>query len=318
MEFHALAVAPFFVYLINLDLPLVMKKTLCIKTSCHIHLSDGYLVYTAKEQKEKKEIPIKELSYVMLVHPYITLSHALLAALAKEKVAVIACNEKYLPVGLMLPMAGHYLRAERVRLQWALTPAKKALLWKQVVCAKINNQAAIVRQVEKTGSQYLQEVGQSVSVDNATHKEAQAARHYWAHLFGAPFRRKRLGAPPNAALNYGYALLRSAMARSLAVQGVILSVGIHHHNRYNAFALVDDMMEPYRPLIDLLVYQQQQKVPYVKELTEGQRCDLMTRLATQNFGSISFAQAVERTASTYIEVLQHRRVGIFFPNMKAA
>ncbi len=294
----------------------MMKKTLCINNPGHLQLCEGYILYTPKEQKVKKEIPIQDIAYLILEHPHITLSQSLLVALTKAKVAVMACDEKHLPIGLMLPIVGHCLQAERVRYQCTLSEERKALLWQQIIRAKINNQADVLKQVTKKGSHYLREVSQSVSTDNATHKEAQAARYYWGCLFGSQFRRERLGRPPNPALNYGYALLRSAIARALACQGLNLSMGIHHHNRYNPFALVDDMMEPYRSFVDLIVYQRQGEFSSNDQLTQPQKrlfIDLLAQQCGAKKEVVKLYQAIGLTASSYIHILQAKRKNILFP-----
>lgn len=221
-----------------------MKRTLYIITPCHLQLSEGYLIYTHKEDQTRKECPINELAYLILAHTHISLTQALLTALAEAKVAVITCDAKHLPHALTLPLRGHYLQSERARAQVALTEAQKEHLWAQIVRAKIQNQMAVLQKTSSRGVTYLKQLLSKSNTNNPEAKEAQAARWYWTKLFGADFQRTRYGDPPNAALNYGYALIRTAMARALASQGLILSVGFHHHNRYNAFCLVDDMMEP--------------------------------------------------------------------------
>lgn len=283
-----------------------MKRTLCITTPCHLSLSEGYLVYTHKEDKTRKECPIGELAYLILEHTHITISQALLTALAHAKVAVITCNAGHLPHALMLPLAGHYLQSERTRCQVSLTEKQKEHFWDQIIQAKIQNQVAVLKKTNKGGSTYLQRLLNKNEPNNSDAKETIAARWYWDKLFGTDFRRERYGGPPNAALNYGYALIRTATARALVCQGLILSLGFHHHNRYNPFCLVDDMMEPYRPFVDLFVWQQHQEIPYTQLLSQPERKELLSLLYQPCDTKLTLCEAIERTAISLVRTLQAR------------
>lgn len=179
-----------------------------------------------------------------------------------------------MPTSMLLNLDGHHLQGELFRLQIQATEPLKKNLWKQTVEAKIKNQAAVLSYFGKNPAivkQYASEV-KSGDVDN---REGAAAREYWQTLFGNGFVRDRYGDAPNNLLNYGYILLRAAVARALTGSGLLSTLGIHHHNRYNAFCLADDIMEPYRPYIDLCVYQIWESDPDCTLLTKEHKAALL-------------------------------------------
>jgi len=168
---------------------------------------------------------------------------------------VVVCDAQHLPSGLLLPLDGNSLQTERFAAQLhAKLPLKKQL-WQQTVAAKILNQALHLEHHGKS-AEALRRLAKQVQSGDKGNREAQAARLYWKALFeGEDFSRDRFGAPPNNLLNYGYAILRAAVARALVSSGLLPTIGIHHTNRYNAFCLADDIMEPYRPFVDYIVFE---------------------------------------------------------------
>jgi CRISPR-associated protein Cas1 len=216
------------------------------------------------ENRTTKTLPIEDLGVVILEHPHITLSSSLLEELMNAQVAVITCNSKYMPSGLFLPLEGNSTQTERIRTQLEASVPLKKQLWQQTVKAKIDNQARVL---DKLGvpSERLRNLQQNVLSGDTGNLEAQAASHYWGKIYGNNFVRSRDPETPNAQLNYGYAILRSVVARALTASGMFPSIGIHHKNKYNAFCLADDIMEPYRPYIDWTVLH----LPGIHETTEG-------------------------------------------------
>jgi CRISPR-associated protein Cas1 len=216
------------------------------------------------ENRTTKTLPIEDLGVVILEHPHITLSSSLLEELMNAQVAVITCNSKYMPSGLFLPLKGNSTQTERIRTQLEASVPLKKQLWQQTVKAKIDNQARVL---DKLGvpSERLKNLQQNVLSGDTGNLEAQAASHYWGKIYGNNFVRSRDPETPNAQLNYGYAILRSVVARALTASGMFPSIGIHHKNKYNAFCLADDIMEPYRPYIDWTVLH----LPGIHETTEG-------------------------------------------------
>lgn len=200
-------------------------------------------------------VPVDSLAAVILSAEGVSLSRHLLARMAEEGVPVIVCGANYLPISMSLPLAGHYRALPVVEAQMAATPALKRRLWQGCVAAKIRNQAAVLRQCRprSLAADSLLALSRKVRTGDSDNKEARAARLYWPALMGQGFVRDPDGGGINAALNYGYAIIRAACARALCAAGLLPLLGIFHHNVYNAFCLADDMMEPLRPFMDRLV-----------------------------------------------------------------
>lgn len=204
-------------------------------------------------QEDPLTIPLGELAVVIAAHPQIALTHAVLSGLAEAGGVFIACNEKRMPVAMMLPLATHSLQAERFAAQAAAPLPVKKRLWQQIVQEKILAQARVL--LERTGKDFaLPALAAKVRSGDPENIEARAARIYWREVFGEiEFRRDREAEGINACLNYGYAVLRAMCARSVCAAGLHPGLGIHHHNRYDAFCLADDLMEPFRPIVDRIV-----------------------------------------------------------------
>lgn len=198
-------------------------------------------------------VPVEEVAVLAVSHRRVRYTHAVLAQIAAHGGVLLACDERHLPVGLMLPLERNHIQAERfARQAQAAEPVKKRA-WQQVVVAKVNAQAALLEELHGT-DKGLRALAQKVKSGDTDNIEGQAARRYWPVLFGdRAFRRDREGADQNRLLNYGYAVLRAVTARAVCAAGLHPSLGIHHHNRYDAFCLADDLMEPFRPVVDRVV-----------------------------------------------------------------
>jgi len=195
-------------------------------------------------------IPLGDIAVLIVSHPQVAYSQAVLVGLATSGAIFVSCNEKHMPVSMMLPLVCHSLQTERFAAQAALSLPAKKRIWQQIVRAKIRAQAQLLE--EKSGSDDgLRAYAGRVRSGDAGNLEAQAARIYWQKLFAdSGFRRDPDGDGLNAVLNYGYAVLRAIVARSLCGAGLHPSLGVHHHNRYDPFCLADDLMEPFRPIVD--------------------------------------------------------------------
>lgn len=202
-----------------------------------------------------KSIPIEDIGVVVLDNKQITITHGALGALLENNVAIITCDEHRMPVGLMLPLDGNTTQSERFRHQIEASLPLKKQLWQQTIQAKILNQSTVLLHQRGMECGNMEAWAKQVKSGDGDNLEARAAAFYWQNLFGniKDFNRDREGVPPNNLLNYGYAILRAVIARSLVGSGLIPTLGIHHHNRYNAYCLADDIMEPYRPYVDKLV-----------------------------------------------------------------
>ena len=202
-----------------------------------------------------KQVPIEDIGVVVLDNRQITITQGALSELLDNNVAVISCDEHRMPVGLMLPLAGNTTQSERFRHQIEASLPLKKQLWQQTIQAKITNQSAVLLQQRGLECGNMEAWIKQVKSGDSDNLEGRAAAFYWQNLFGdiEGFHRDREGVAPNNLLNYGYAILRAVVARSLVGSGLLPTLGIHHHNRYNAYCLADDIMEPYRPFVDKLV-----------------------------------------------------------------
>jgi CRISPR-associated protein Cas1 len=246
-----------------------------------------------KKQNETS-IPIEDIGVVVLDNKQITVTHGLLDCLLSNNAAVITCDDSRMPSGLLLPLSGNTTQRERWSDQKEASLPLKKQLWQQTIRAKIDNQATLLNNRCKVNIKNMRYWSDDVkSGDNENH-EARAAAYYWGNIFPnlPDFRRGREDAPPNNLLNYGYAILRAVVARALVSSGLLPTFGIHHRNRYNAYCLADDIMEPYRPYVDNVVcdivtsgsdYQELSKdlkqkllqIPTLDVVIDGERSPLM-------------------------------------------
>lgn len=206
------------------------------------------------EDASKKTVPIEDIGIVILDHQQITITHACIAALLQNNAAIITCDDTHHPTGMMLPLEGNNTQSEYFRYQIEASQPLKKQLWQQTIQAKIINQAALLNQrgIETDNMLHWAKNVRSGDPDNY---EGRAAAYYWKYIFPRKleFTRGREGGPPNSLLNYGYAILRAIVARGLVSSGLLPTLGIHHRNKYNAYCLADDIMEPYRPCVDKIV-----------------------------------------------------------------
>ena len=232
----------------------MLKRTLFFSTPFCLSLKDNQMVVNTKQMpEEKRTIPIEDIGFVVLEHQQINITLPLLNALSDNNVAVIICGKDYMPNAMLMNLDSNKTQGESFRVQIEASEPLKKGLWKQVVEAKIRNQAALLNKLGKDGDK-LKPYYSNVKSGDSDNREGIAAKIYWNELFGDDFVRSREGSEPNNLLNYGYTLLRAAVARALMGSGLLPALGIFHRNRYNAFPLADDIMEPYRPYVDEIVY----------------------------------------------------------------
>lgn len=237
----------------------MIKRTLCFSHPAYLSLRNGQLVVKLEPQDNEPEkqatIPIEDIGFVVLDHRQITITQGVMAALLDNNAAVVTCDNSHMPVGLMLPLEGHTVQQERFRDQLGSSLPLRKQLWQQTVQQKILNQAALLKELHGIETGNMRQWAKEVLSGDSTNLEGRAAAFYWSKMFPTipNFTRSREGAYPNALLNYGYAILRAVIARALVGSGMLPTLGIHHHNRYNAYCLADDIMEPYRPYVDRLV-----------------------------------------------------------------
>ena len=244
----------------------MIKRTLCFTNPAYLSLKNEQLVVKIPQSKSESEsmlesmstttIPIEDIGVVVIDNRQITITSGVIDALLANNCALITCDGKSLPVGLMLPLCGNTTQSERFRYQIDASLPLKKQLWQQTVQTKISNQAEVLAKYTDAEVGCMQVWSKEVKSGDSDNLEGRAAAYYWKKLFGhiTDFNRDREGVPPNNLLNYGYAILRAVVARALVSSGMLPTLGIHHHNRYNAYCLADDIMEPYRPYVDELVF----------------------------------------------------------------
>jgi len=260
----------------------MIKRTIYIENPCRLftHLEQLVLSYAhvkGLEDIPDKTIPIEDIGYLVLDHEQITISHRLLDKLLGNNTAVVTCNEKHHPTGMFLNLDGNTIQSERFRAQIEASEPLKKQLWQQTIRSKILNQKTVLDTWE-IGSGYLHTCHAGVKSGDSGNQEAKASLYYWHHLFPPAwkFTRKREGAPPNNLLNYGYSLIRAGVARSLVGSGLLPTLGIFHRNRYNAYCLADDIMEPYRPYVDKMVRGIIDQTSTIDELTKELKTKLLS------------------------------------------
>ncbi len=235
----------------------MIKRTIHIGNACMLRRREQQLVlqYPKELGLPEKTVPIEDIGVLILDHQQVVVTQMLLSALLENNVAVITCNEQHMPTGMLLNLDGHTVQTEIFRHQLNASEPLRKNLWMQTIQAKLRNQACMLEQAGIPGD-VLREYAKNVRSGDPDNLEARGAAHYWRYLFPAEmqFVRHRHGDPPNNILNYGYAIIRAVVARALVGSGLLPTLGIHHRNKYNAYCLADDVMEPYRPFVDELVF----------------------------------------------------------------
>ncbi len=298
----------------------MIKKTLYFGNPAYLSLRMQQMVIKLPEVEKQKDLPevikenavvtrpIEDIGIVVLDNKQITLTQGLLEALLENNCAVITCDSHRMPVGLMLPLCGNTIQSERFQCQIAASQPLRKQLWQQTIKAKIENQARVLSLCSQVEVGCMQRWSEDVKSGDASNLEARAAAYYWKNFFSPiptlkDFTRDRDGLPPNNLLNYGYAILRAVVARALVSSGMLPTFGIHHHNRYNAYCLADDIMEPFRPYVDELVFDivknhtnegmeltkdikaRLLSIPTIDVVIAGKRCPLMVGV-TQTTASL--------------------------------
>ncbi len=218
-----------------------------------LSLKDKQMVITFKDNKDTVTRPIEDVGFVVIENPMVSITVPLLNELADNNVAVIFCDKKMMPKTMLMTLDGNTTQQESYKYQLNASLPMKKNVWKQLVECKIKNQSLLLNKVGKDGG-VLKPYYLNVKSGDSDNREGAAAREYWRLLFDGGFKREREGLPPNGMLNYGYTILRAAVTRALIGSGLYPAFGVFHRNRYNAFPLADDIMEPYRPFVDEIVY----------------------------------------------------------------
>ena len=293
----------------------MIKRVLCFENPARLSLKLAQMV--VEREGDTRTVPIEDVGVVILDHKQITITHALIDALLANKVAIVTSNDKHMPVGLMLPLDGHNLQSERFRAQIDASEPLKKQMWQQTVVAKILGQAHVlgILQVEHANMFAWAKSVRSGDTDNL---EARAAAYYWRNMFSKDnFIRDPQGLPPNNLLNYGYSVVRAMMARALVGAGLLPTFGIHHHSRYDAYCLADDIMEPYRPFVDMKVLEMWQSGGVTSDISSEQKRELLgitTMDVMINAHRSPMMLAIQTTAQSVQKCFSGEARKITYPN----
>ena len=310
----------------------MIKKTLCFSNPIYLSLRNAQLVLHLPEVESNKTlpeaikreaertIPIEDIGVVVLDNKRITITSGVMEALLENNCAVITCNQKSMPVGLLLPLCGNATQNERFRSQIDASLPLRKQLWQQTIKQKILNQEYVLRDNTDKETNCMRVWSNDVRSGDPDNLEARAAAYYWKNLFNdyPNFVRDRDGSPPNNLLNYGYAILRAIIARSLVGSGLLPTLGIHHHNRYNAYCLADDIMEPYRPYVDQLVLDiihNNNEIPEITREIKLQLLSIPTLDVVINGKRSPLMIAAQQTAASLAKCFAGESKRISYPEM---
>ncbi len=309
----------------------MIKRTLYFGNPAYLSTTNEQLVVefpapiNAEEITKPKPttVPIEDIGVLILDNQQITITQALMAKLLANNTALITCDNTHHPTGLLLNLDGHTLQSRIFQAQVDASEPLKKQLWQQTVAAKIQNQAAMLGLQSTTGSlsntpdKLLMNYAKDVKSGDSENLEAAAAGYYWKRLFaqivpGFPeeggeivsFTRERDGLPPNNLLNYGYAILRAVVARSLVGSGLLPTMGIHHRNQYNAYCLADDIMEPYRPYVDKVVCDIVRTTSYSGNFTVANYLELNTDMKKLLLGIPAMDVMIDEQRSPLMNAVQ--------------
>lgn len=292
----------------------MLKKSILLENKASLTTKNLQLVI--KTETRESNIPIEDIGYIVIDHPEIYLSVPALNLLVDNNTAVIICNTNHLPNGMFLNLNSHHIQQEIFKNQINASVPLKKQLWQQTVMEKITNQGLLLEKItnQKNNFDFL---ASKVLSGDTSNMEGVAANFYWKSIFEHNFKRERFGDYPNNFLNYGYAILRAATARALSGSGLLNTLGIHHKSKYNAFALADDIMEPFRPIVDEKVAEIMQNYTE-QELNTAIKAELLqilTRTVYFKEEKSPLMVALQKTASSLQQCYMGDRKKIKYPKL---
>ena len=295
----------------------MLKKTLLIENKSSIISKNLQLVI--KSETREGTVPIEEIGFIILDHPEIYISMPAMNLLIENNSAVIICNKSHLPNGQFLNLNSHHIQQEIFKNQIEASLPLKKQLWQQTIIEKITNQGILLQKI--TGQKNtLDFLASKVLSGDSSNMEGVAASQYWKSFFETTdiaFKRERFGDYPNNFLNYGYAILRAATARALSGSGLLNTLGIHHKSKYNAFALADDIMEPFRPLVDEKVFEiiKQYEEQDLNTKIKADLLQILTRTVYFEDEKSPLMVALQKTASSLQQCYTGERKKIKYPKL---
>jgi CRISPR-associated protein Cas1 len=292
----------------------MLKRTLFIESKASIHISNLQLII--KTETREASVPAEDVGFLVIDNSETFLSINAMNLLIENNAAIVICGKNHHPSGLFLNLNSHHIQQEIFKKQLEASVPLKKQLWQQTVVEKIKNQAELLGKI--TGKKNpLDHFAAKVQSGDTSNMEGAAAAHYWKSFFDIDFKRERFGDYPNNFLNYGYAILRAATARALSGSGLLNTLGIHHKSKYNAFALADDIMEPFRPAVDELVYELMQTSEKQELNTElkAKMLELLTRTVYFRDEKSTLMVALQKTASSLQQCYYGERKKINYPKL---
>lgn len=292
----------------------MLKRSILIENKSKVTTKNLQLVINNGEREAS--IPIEDIGFIVIDNPEVYVSITALNLLVENNCAVIICNTSHLPNGMFLNLNSHHIQQELFKNQIEASVPLKKQLWQQTVIEKIKNQGLLLESITKTKNKFEYLASKVLSGDTSN-MEGVAANFYWKALFDFEFKRERFGNYPNNFLNYGYAILRAATARALAGSGLLNTIGIHHKSKYNAFALADDIMEPFRPMVDEVVleiikhYDEQDLNTEIK----ASILEILTRTVYFKDEKSPLMVALQKTASSLQQCYNGTRKKIKYPKL---
>ncbi len=292
----------------------MIKRSILIENKAAIHAQNQQLLI--KTEHKESSIPIEDLGFVLIDNMETYLSMNSMNTLVENNVAVIICGKNHMPNGMFLNLNSHHIQQEIFKKQLEASLPLKKQLWQMTIVEKIRNQGELLQKM--TGElNPLESFAKRVMSGDTSNMEGAAAAYYWKTFFDFSFKRERFGDYPNNFLNYGYALLRAATARALSASGLLNTLGIHHKSKYNAFALADDIMEPFRPIVDEKVVEIMSKFEE-QELTTAIKAELLTLLTRTVYfkeEKSPLMVALQKTASSLQQCYYGDKKKIKYPKL---
>ena len=295
----------------------MLKRTLFFVNPYHLFVKNKQLYVKDKMIDKEQMVPAEDIGYVIFDNKQLTYTHSVMQLFSENNTAVIFCNDKHMPASMMINFESHHLHGQHSDYQIKASEPLKKNLWQQTIKSKIRNQASVLDYFNKKGEP-LREISKHVTSGDSTNRESLAARIYWNSLFNN-FIRHRDGKQPNSMLNFCYSILRSATAKAITGSGLIPVIGIHHKNKYNAYRLADDLMEPYRPFADRIVKETFAKFPDYKDLTKEIKFDLTDILTTDvQFKKVTrpLSVGLSMTTASLVKCYKGEKKKISYPIFK--
>ncbi len=292
----------------------MLKKTILLENKASVATKNNQL--TIKSEIRESSIPIEDIGFLVIDNQEIYISIPAMNLLIENNTAVIICNTNHLPNGMFLNLNSHHIQQEIFKNQINASEPLKKQLWQQTICEKIKNQGILLENItgQKNSFEFL---ASKVLSGDTTNMEGVAASQYWKSFFEVKFKRERFGDYPNNFLNYGYAILRAATARALSGSGLLNTLGIHHKSKYNAFALADDIMEPFRPIVDEKVFELIQKYDEqeLNTLLKSELVQILTRTVYFKDEKSPLMVALQKTSSSLQQCYTGERKKIKYPKL---